>query len=282
MITIWTGKIGGGKSYTAVQSMLAWIASGGVVVTNIALEVEPWNSENKDYLKAHKILYKINNETFNSLGIREVLRRYYSWELQDGQYRFISDDLIRSDSLVDILPTGDFDKPIQCWFDECVDFFDIQDKAKADKNFLSLIVQSRKMSIDFFFIIQKYNNLNVRIREQSHWVVFSVNLQTHKVAGFGKVPFMNGFFRMFIYNTDEFSASRKTIPVEAYNRKKHTYIYSCYRTDALHNSIFSRMQKIENNYKKKGKIEKKTNVFFPAFFISLTILLIFIVLDLFL
>jgi len=45
MIETFEGRLGGGKTYTAVQRMLSVLCSGGYVATNIKLMVEPWDHD---------------------------------------------------------------------------------------------------------------------------------------------------------------------------------------------------------------------------------------------
>jgi len=69
MIETFEGRLGGGKSYTAVQRIIAVLASGGFVATNIKLMLEPW--VHKKYGKQR--------------GLREYLKRRYKWDLRDDQ-----------------------------------------------------------------------------------------------------------------------------------------------------------------------------------------------------
>lgn len=45
MIETFEGRLGGGKSYTAVQRIIAVLCSGGYVATNIKLMIEPWDHD---------------------------------------------------------------------------------------------------------------------------------------------------------------------------------------------------------------------------------------------
>jgi len=69
MIETFEGRLGGGKSYTALQRIMAVLASGGFVATNIKLMIEPWT--HKRYGRQR--------------GLRAILKEFYKWELRDDQ-----------------------------------------------------------------------------------------------------------------------------------------------------------------------------------------------------
>jgi hypothetical protein len=276
MINIWTGLIGGGKSYGAVDSMLKYIASGGVCVTNLPIKLDPWYCRYPIYFKrfkghyrglTHDICKNCENRypgcgSINALGIREVLRRYYGWELQDGQLIYLDNEDLKSEKLVDLIPRGDSDLPIQIWIDEAGDFFDTKDARSADQTFLSLLKHSRHLNVDFFFIIQRFKELNDRIRNQAHYVYKSVNIGEFEIPGLGKilhwVPFFNKNIRLFKYNRSNFDTARPQ-PVFMCWIFKRYQIFSCYETESLHTDYFANMQKIKNNFAIDGKIKKKTD-----------------------
>jgi len=68
MIETFEGRLGGGKSYTAVQRIVNVLCAGGFVATNIKLMVEPWT--HKKYGKQR--------------GLREICR-LRGWSLRDNQ-----------------------------------------------------------------------------------------------------------------------------------------------------------------------------------------------------
>ena len=274
MIHIWTGLIGGGKTYTAVDSMLKYVASGGVCVTNIDLHFEPWSCTYPIYLKRFSGYYRGLARSYckncthtkrgcgavNALGVREVLRRYYSWELQDGQLIYLDNEQLKSDNLVDLIPRGDSDLPVQIWLDEAGDFFDTQDSRTADTTFLSLLKHSRHLNVDFYFIIQEYSELNKRIRNQCHYVWKSLNISEFEIPGLGRIlsnlPFLGKNIRLFKYSRMNYDTYCPK-PVFACWIFKRIQIFSCYETEALHTDFFRNMQQIKNNFKKIGKIKKK-------------------------
>ena len=239
-VEILTGFIGGGKSYNAVLRVLDHLAKGGTVVTNLNLCVEKWMSKYPDYVNSIKgKVWKDEDDTeYNALGIREVLRKHYGWNLQKGQISFIDDTSLRRHGVVRQIPAGSSDCPVLCVFDEAADFWDSLEYKNSDREFLSLVRHSRKLNIDFVFIIQDISELNKRIRNQCQYLTRCIDMDTFVVPGLKLtlrwIPWIRGTFRVVKFFRSQWENQAAPDPVSSRFVPKDVNVYGCYRTDAVH------------------------------------------------
>lgn len=137
MVELYCGKVGGGKSYCAVLTMLKAIGSGRPVASNIALN---WAAV-QDYCKAvYGTIPDISQFTF-----LEGDDQIYS-----AQSLIVAGSLLVLDELNIYYPSRGF-----------------QANAKKAGDFLGWLVQSRKYGCDVIAIIQSANNLDAQIRRQA-------------------------------------------------------------------------------------------------------------------
>lgn len=240
MIEAYVGYIGGGKSVSAVKRALVHMASGGVVVSNMRLMLDPWFNPHPIYCERNKP-FEHEGQECNAWGVIECLRRHYRWEYQLGQYRYVSDEKLMVHGLAADLPAGNADIPVLVIFDECADFWDTENRKKADDEFLSVIRHSRKLALDFVFIIQDLSELNKRLRNQTVYVSQFLDMATFKVPGLkmglGFIPGVRNLIRYMQFWRRDFESGRSAEPVDSGWMCKDQYLYGCYKTDALHMSL---------------------------------------------
>lgn len=168
MIECYVGKIGGGKTYFAVQTMCAHLAKGGTVVTNIVL---------------------------NWLAVAQFILEVYGVEPEPDQYRFLDElpgknaDGTTPHMIEDAqkyVPFGKPSAPVLCvvdeahlWFDASL-FVENKKRFKALREFLS---QSRKARVDFIFIAQAWETMDMFIRRQTATVWTTRDMRTFKLLG---------------------------------------------------------------------------------------------------
>lgn len=241
MIECYVGLIGGGKSYNAVHRMIEYMAAGGVVVTNITLKLDPWFNTSKHFIARNKT-FEHEGEKVNAHGVRHLLRTRYKWEYQEGQYIHVTNDQLLEHGLNAHLPTST-GKPVLVVFDESADFWDIDDRSKADKEFLSNLRHSRKLGIDYIFIIQEMSELNKRVRNQVAWVWTFQDMETFRVPGL-RLPMK--YIPPFHWGTQilcnqwirkQYEKGGKTEPVKRIWRYKEQCFFGCYQTEEMHREL---------------------------------------------
>lgn len=254
MIEAYSGLIGSGKSYSAVVRMLSYIAKGGCVVSNIRLMLDPWQNN-------HALFKGQYSKEFNAMGVKEYVRRFYKWEYQEGQYRYIDNKHLENLGVVEKLPAGLPDLPVLLVWDEGADFWDSDERANADKEFLSLLRHSRKLGMDFIFIVQEFTELNKRIRNQTAYVWRFIDMATFRIPGLGLgiswIPILNNQIRVLQFNRAHFETKRDTVePVYLGWLPKNQDVFSCYKTDALHVGVRVLTGEMVD-FRGKGRIQRE-------------------------
>lgn len=267
MIEAFVGLIGGGKTFSAVARIAEYVASGGVVCTNIELMQEPWfNYRYADKLKRKRIDYPVdaanlhfeeNKFWANAGGFRQYLLDRYQWELKPGQIIDLKSDQI-SGNLHEHLPAGTADKPVLVVIDEAVDWFDSEDRAEANREFLTFLRYSRKLCIDIIMIAQEFTELNKRIRNQVQWVWTFKDLGTERIPVFRRrypVPWR--------YNIAcaQWSGRRwgkdAEEPVRVEMRWKDQRIFGCYRTEELFREV-KVLRDVKTDFSNEGKLNQRS------------------------
>lgn len=265
MIECYVGLIGGGKTFNAEGRMAEYIASGGVVCTNVQQMIEPWyNYRYAKKLKKWKLDEKTEFchvdvdasgvETYwaNAHGLRHFLLSRYGWELQEGQIRVLCNEMIEGD-LHEFLPKGTIAKPVLVVIDEAVDFFDMEERKDANKAFLTFLRYSRKLNIDIIMIAQEFTELNKRIRNQVQWV------WTFKDLGTERVPILRVKFP-YPYNQNiccaQWSGRRfgsgTEEPVRIKMRFKDQGVFGCYQTEELFREV-NVLKNVKTDFTGEGK-----------------------------
>lgn len=142
MIEIFQGRIGGGKTYSAVLRIAAHLGKGGHVFSNI--EVNP-------------------------LGLAKLVRSWYRVEpVLDAQYHMLERDQIPI--FHKFLSAGSADLPNLVVIDEAQLFFNARDWQKASAGLLTFLTQSRKVRCDVILITQNMSLIDKQLRVNSQFV----------------------------------------------------------------------------------------------------------------
>jgi hypothetical protein len=276
MIEGYVGLIGGGKSLNATDRMMRYMASGGVVYTNMTLIRHPWyNQRYAHSMKEFKLdfvplgsywslsgmryvfdetglcLCRIDEAGFawaNSCGFEAYLEDKFNWQYQKGQYNKLSNDDLQGE-LHALIPCGTPDKPVLCVLDEAVDFFDTDDRGKANREFLSFLRHSRKQSVDLIFIAQDFTELNKRIRNQTHFIWTFWDMQSFKIPGLRSTlpPPWKNMILCQQWNRNMTGGVLKRVW-----KPRDIGLFGCYRTDELFRALKSADGKTD--FSGEGKI----------------------------
>ncbi len=282
------GLTGGGKSFTVVERMLEHIAAGGVVYSNIRLELDPWFNESYQKMKEFYLVDEFSDHkeerkeegvfpvkftgkdgvekfVYNSKGCKDFLRRFRRWEYQEGQYNYIEDSNVGA-GLMDFIPAGDVDHPVLVVLDEALDHFESGD-GNTSSEFRSFLRHTRKLGVNLIFIAQDYGDLDRKIRNLVHFVWEVKDMKFWKVPVFGPVLSMFGTggalplpwsdnIHTRQWNAKQFGKAKAT-PV---NKRqwvfRDTLIFQCYQSVSLHNSGVQ-LQGKASDFRGKGRIELK-------------------------
>jgi zona occludens toxin (predicted ATPase) len=158
MIAIYEGKIGGGKTFLAVSRILAHLAKGGTVFTNVELHID---------------------------GCARYLAKHYGVELQPEAVR-----------ILDEAESWDFHKHLKagsdlntlCVIDEAHLWFNARDHAvtaATKRQLITFLSQSRKLKVDVVFIVQSADNLDAQFRRLAQEIWRMKDLQRFKIPLLG-------------------------------------------------------------------------------------------------
>jgi len=223
MIEFYEGKIGGGKTYSAVLRILKYLTNGGVVATNINLNVE---------------------------YIRKVLDHDHGYELNEKQIIQLSEDNVLL--FHRYTPQGTKDLPTLVIIDEAHLFFNAREWNKADKELLTFITQSRKCFTDIIFITQSLKTVDKQLRLQALFVWHFKDLQglVLPIINFIKYP-LPQILQVQFSNDSQLQAPLKRCFV--WKRKA---VFQCYNSFELLRE-FPRLEQKEEIKKGKTKISTK-------------------------
>jgi zona occludens toxin (predicted ATPase) len=154
MIAIYEGKIGGGKTYLAVCRILAHLAKGGTVFTNVELRLE---------------------------GVAAWMREVHGLELDPEAVRFLDES-----------ESWDFHKYLKagreintlCVIDEAHLWFNARDHAvtaATKRELITFLSQSRKLKVDVIFIVQAAENLDAQFRRLAQEIWRMKDLQRFRI-----------------------------------------------------------------------------------------------------
>ncbi len=259
MIITVIGIPGSGKSFWAVKTTLEYIASGGVVFSNIRLK----GSE------------KVSDEGIFRFGLSKespaikYLKKYMKWDYQEGQYSFIDLDQYDS-SFLSLIPYGTQGKRILLILDEVNEWFDSLDRGKLSKDekyreLFKFLRLSRHYHIDVVFLLQDFNTLNPRLRGLCAKIIESTDMQKMKIAGF-PIPFPFPWFLWKEYDNKGKHVLRSETWVKDQN------IFDCYDSFCEVGSVGLSGQLVKTDFvneQKKGG--KKKMSFFEKSFLYLCI-----------
>lgn len=169
MIALITGKVGGGKTLSAVGEMLSHNARGGTVATNV----------------------KFKWDKYCALAARR-----HSVALQQSQYVWL--DLNENPNWHELVPWGDAHGgfPVYCYLDEIHLWFNARDWSETQKKhkaLLDFISHCRKCGIELRFICQSANRLEKQFRDQCEFEFYNRHLRDVWIPVFswimGRFPF---------------------------------------------------------------------------------------------
>jgi hypothetical protein len=195
-IEIFTGNLGSGKSYLAVERSMGRLLRGGTVYTNVEMvpdEVAAW-----------------------------IAAKGYEWI--PGRLRPLEGEL---DKFHTQLQRGTAENPVMCVIDEGHLTFNARDWAKTDRGLLNFASLARKLDINLIFITQVHTNLDKQFRGLANWVWTCRNLAQYKI--FGIIPCPIPLMFRTCYANDQGKLKREYSDFGP--RKKD--LCKCYRSDAL-------------------------------------------------
>lgn len=185
MLEVFTGKLGGGKSYHAVKRAVAQFLRGGCVVTNVGLNVEA--------VREH--LSKRYNRVFNPDALRIIPDEYE--EMEVGGKRILVHCAVNFHKYV---PAGSQDLPVLVIIDEAHLYFNSRDFAVSDRTSRELfkyITQSRKLGNDIIMITQDYRNLDAQFIRMLQYLWTFRDLDRYRILGLpwpSAWPLVGGIF----------------------------------------------------------------------------------------
>lgn len=167
MIEVYEGRLGGGKTYSAVLRMVEAWADGATVCTNISVNWE-------------------NCKTY--------CRRVFGLELDDRQLILLPDDKI-----------SEFHKhtPSNCLvvLDEVHLWFNSRDWAQSSRELLAFLTQSRKYKTDIIFISQSALNMDKQFMRLVQFIWRFRDMERFTVPGlYIKWPFKQILQKRFDYD----------------------------------------------------------------------------------
>jgi len=220
MIEAFVGRIGGGKTYYAVERAMKYIANGGCVCSNIEI-VQP--------------------------NFGDYVARNYRWEMDEKQWIFLENDSISQ--FHRFTPSGTKDMPSLVIVDEAHLWLNAREWNKASKELLAFLTQSRKCFTDIIFVSQDLKNMDKQISRLVQYIWRFKDMSTWKFGMFQlKWPFPQ--FLRIQYDYDGKTELDKELVL------KNKNIYSCYKSYKLHTE-FPRLQAQTKFTGRKIKTDRK-------------------------
>jgi hypothetical protein len=218
MIEIFEGRLGGGKTYSAVLRIEAHLSRGGHVYANVELFPE-------------KVVERLEAKGYRGLGVDQI-------------HFIASHEIARFFAVV---PIGQKDLPVLVVVDEAHIWLDQRafNKKELDELFFFL-TQSRKQSTDVIFISQNKKNLDARIARLVQYVWTFRDMRKWRLPFFYfKWPFPHLVQTCWDYDG-------KTILLKKW-LVWDAGIYSLYNTDAMLSDV-ARAGVIENKQVKRENL----------------------------
>lgn len=163
MISLVTGKIGGGKTtFILAYVILDKLAKGGFVLTNIRLNLD-------------------------------AVRAYCSkrgHEFHECQYEYC--DFQEHPNFIPFIKRGTPQLTTEVVIDEAQLYYNAKDYRKLDtviEDLISFLTQSRRFDCDLWFITQELPTLYTQIRLQAQWLYYCVDMRKVKWPIFGELKF---------------------------------------------------------------------------------------------
>lgn len=261
MIITVIGIPGSGKSFWAVKTTLEYIASGGVVFSNIRLKGLDSLPENEVTEENKLFRFRVRDDS----PVRDYLRKFMKWDYKEGQYSFIDLDQYDS-SFLSLIPYGSQGKRILLILDEVNEWFDSLDRGKLSKDekyreLFKFLRLSRHYHIDVVFLLQDFNTLNPRLRGLCAKIIESTDMQKMRIGGF-PIPFPFPWFLWKEYDNKGKHVLRSETWV------KDQRIFDCYDSFCEVGSVGLSGQLVKTDFaneQKKGNGGKKMSWFDRVF-----------------
>lgn len=200
MIEIFEGRLGGGKTYSAVYRMVCQLARGGLVATNVEVV---WD------------------------GLRECVSQKFGVEIEPEQLIKLEDDQVYS--FHRFTPSGTSDLPVLVVLDEAHIHFNARDHATTDRLYretLVFLTQSRKVATDVIFISQSALNLDKQFARLVQYIWRFRDLAKWRIPGLGIMCPLKGILCV------QFDYDGRTILQRQYVAKDKA-IFKSYNTNSL-------------------------------------------------
>lgn len=200
MIEIFEGRLGGGKTYSAVYRIICHLALGGVVCTNIELI---WD------------------------GLLAFGRDVLGVIFESDQVIVLNDEHICE--FYKYTPSGDSDLAVLVVLDELHLWFNARDYAQSDKLYrgtMTFLSQSRKVDTNLIFISQSALNMDKQFFRLVQYIWRFRDLANWKIPGLGMGSPWKGIVACQYDYDGKTMLDRAWVP-------KDKRIFACYRTKAL-------------------------------------------------
>jgi len=219
----YVGKVGGGKTYSAILRMCEHVSRGGLVATNIRLNME---------------------------AFERLCRLDKDWKVQPGQVLQLVDEVVIS-NFWDHVPKASIEFPVLVIIDEATEWLDASGQRSAQaKEFLSYCRQSRKQGQDLIFISQSVMFLDVAIRRMIEYQWTFRDMARFRVPGLGvRTSWLKVIRQM------RWSGDGKEL-ISTWSEPKSQYVYDCYNTLQTYRTFGKNALQCKTDFRGKGKIKR--------------------------
>lgn len=200
MITIYDGRLGGGKTYAAVELMVETIAAGGYVVTNVGLKF----AEIDKYISVRygRVVEGGASSRCTILEPSQVGEFYKR------------------------IPVGTSVTKVLCVIDEAHIWLNARDWQLLQRQVMIFLSQSRKVRVDLIFISQHVKNIDAQIVRLCQFIVSHRDMRQFRLPGIGlRWPFAQ-FMRIVRDYDGQTVYERKILPIKP-------EIFGLYSSDQL-------------------------------------------------
>lgn len=219
-VEAFVGLVGGGKSYNSVRRMMAYMARGGRVCSNILLT--GYNQDSKDFVEDSPVL-----PFLRSIG----------WNYQKGQYTYIPfDEMVRNPFWIQQVPAGvDRDHRTLLVVDEATDLFDSLDGGRlrsdsAYREIFHFLRLSRHCHTDVLFIAQDIAAINTRLKGLVAFIWRSTDMKKFRLPKL-RIPFPFDLFMLQQFDkSGKYEVKREWV-------KKDPRVFTLYESEAFNNSL---------------------------------------------
>lgn len=201
MIEIFEGRLGGGKTYSAVERIANHLARGMVVCTNIALNVE-----NLERMIAARAGVQIERDQIIQLTNEQIpsFHQHVPW----GSLR------------------GDGQTSVLAVVDEAHLYFNARDWSTTNRQLLAFLTQSAKVTVDIIFISQSALNIDKQFHRLVQYIWRFRDMAKWKVPGLGLAWPLNQILAC------QYDYDGNTL-LQRWFRFKNKAVFGCYKTAAL-------------------------------------------------